>query len=242
MRHAPTTGAHFFFTTAPLPCPYLAGRTERRLVTELLLPLAPVMNDQLSMAGFRRSHTIAYTPVCEGCSACVSVRIPVREFRPNKTQRRIFNRNADVRADERPPVATPEQFRLFQAYITARHGDGDMAGMDDMDYRGLIEDTPVNSQVVEFRDGADTLVAACLVDRLACGLSAVYSFYDVEQEKRSLGVFMVLWLVERAREMGLDHVYLGYWVEGCRKMDYKRNYRPLEAYTPRGWERLDGTV
>lgn len=233
---------HFFFTTTPLPCPYLDGRTERRMVTELMGADAADLNDRLSLAGFRRSHTIAYTPVCDGCQACVSVRVPVKAFTPGRTQRRIANRNADLHAEVRAPVATREQYALFKAYIDTRHGDGDMALMGENDYRALVEETPVRSNLVEFRDHGGRLVAGCLVDKLCDGLSAVYSFFEPDQPNRSLGTYVVLWLIEEARRQNLDYVYLGYWVQGSPKMDYKRNFRPLEGYTPGGWKRLDGGV
>lgn len=238
MKQDAAQKTHFFFTTTPLPCPYLDGRTERRMVTELMGGNATDLNDRLSMAGFRRSHTIAYTPVCDACSACVSVRVPVRDFQPSKTQRRIWKRNADLVVTERPPLATQEQYSLFKSYIDTRHGDGDMALMGESDFRALVEETPVRSSLIEFRDAHGTLVAGCLTDRLRDGLSAVYSFFNVEQASRSLGTYVVLWLIDRARLQGLDYMYLGYWVQGSSKMDYKRNYRPLEGYTPGGWKRL----
>lgn len=241
MKHDAAQKTHFFFTTTPLPCPYLDGRTERRMVTELMGADAAQLNDRLSLAGFRRSHTIAYTPVCDGCQACVSVRVPVRDFRPGRTQRRIQNRNADLHIEDRAPIATREQYALFKSYIETRHGDGDMALMGEGDYRALVEETPVRSSLVEFREPDGRLVAGCLTDRLCDGLSAVYSFFDTDLQQRSLGTYVVLWLIERARLQGLDFVYLGYWVQGSPKMDYKRNFRPLEAYTPGGWQRLDGT-
>lgn len=238
MRHSPASRAHFFFTTTPLPCPYLSDHVERRMVTELLGPEAVELNDKLSLAGFRRSHTVAYAPVCDGCSACVSVRIPVADFTPSRTQRRIFARNNDLVGEERSAISTAEQYELFKHYIDTRHTDGDMALMGHSDYSALVEETPVNSNLIEFRNSEGQLVAGCLTDRLGDGLSAVYSFFDTEDARRSLGTYIVLWLVERARALNLDYVYLGYWVQGSQKMDYKRNYRPLEAYTSNGWKRL----
>lgn len=238
MHHETASKTHFFFTTTPLPCPYLADRIERRMVTELMGPDAKALNDKLSLAGFRRSHTIAYAPVCDGCSACVSVRVPVKDFVPSRTQRRIQTRNADLEVGERAAVASREQYELFKAYIDTRHGDGDMALMGHSDYRALVEETPVHSNLIEFRGDSGELLAGCLVDRLNDGLSAVYSFFSTADSSRSLGTFVVLWLIERARELELDYVYLGYWVQDSPKMDYKRNFRPLEAYTPDGWKRL----
>ncbi len=243
MKHDAAQKTHFFFTTTPLPCPYLYGRTERRMVTELMGPDASDLNDRLSLAGFRRSHTIAYTPVCDGCSACVSVRVPVRDFKPNKTQRKVMRLNEHLNIQERAPAATGEQYALFKRYIRARHGDGDMALMGEADYRALVEETLVRTGLIEYRDPDGRLVAGCLCDRLADGLSAVYSFFDPDLKSRSLGTYVILNLIERARIRGLDHVYLGYWVQGSPKMDYKRNFRPLEAYTPDGWKRLaDGVL
>lgn len=238
MRHDAAQKTHFFFTTTPLPCPYLDGRVERRMVTELMGRDAPGLGDRLSLAGFRRSHTVAYTPVCDGCSACVSVRVAVRDFTPNKTQRRVQRRNADLTGVECAPLATGEQYALFKSYIDARHSGGDMALMIDTDFRALVEETPVRSSLIEFRNADGHLVAGCLADRMNDGFSAVYSFFDPTLEKRSLGTYMVLWLIEHARMQGLDHLYLGFWVQGSPKMDYKRNFRPLEAFTPDGWKRL----
>lgn len=202
----------FFYTTAPLPCPYLAGRTERKVVTELSGTEAEALHDRLSRAGFRRSHNIAYSPVCPGCQACIPIRIDARAFEPDRTQRRIARANAGVQAADMPPRATAEQFALFNRYQKARHGDGDMAAMGFYDYRAMVEDTPISSSIVELRDGSDRLLGACLTDRLSDGLSAVYSFYEPGEEKRSIGTYIVLWLVGRARELRLPYVYLGYWV------------------------------
>lgn len=238
MKYDPLPNARFFFATAPLPCPYIAGRVERRVVTELAGGDAIVLHDALSLAGFRRSHGIAYAPACPGCQACVPVRILAPSFTPSRSQRRVWRRNAAFRAEEIPPRATREQYALFAAYQRSRHDDGDMAKMEQLDYQALIEDTPVDTVVVEFRERDGRLVAACLTDRVENGLSAVYSFYDPDLIARSLGTFMILWLVQRARELVLDYVYLGFWIRGCSKMSYKAKFKPLEAYTPEGWRPL----
>ncbi|MBW6396462.1 arginyltransferase [Roseomonas sp. HJA6] len=230
---------HFFYTTAPLPCPYLAGRTERKVVTELSGTDAEALHDRLSRAGFRRSHNIAYSPVCPGCQACIPIRIVVSAFEPDRTQRRIARANADITAAEMPARATAEQFALFNRYQKARHADGDMAAMGFYDYRAMIEDTPITTTVVELRDPTDRLVGACLTDRLSDGLSAVYSFYEPGEDKRSTGTFIVLWLVQRARELGLPYVYLGYWVPESRKMAYKARFRPSEVLMGGSWRVLN---
>ena len=228
----------FFYTTAPLPCPYLPGRTERKVVTEITGPGAEGLHDRLSRAGFRRSHNIAYAPVCPSCQACVPIRIPVARFQPDRTQRRNLRANAGIEGFELPARATAEQFHLFQRYQHARHGEGDMATMSFYDYRAMVEDTPIETSIVEYRDAEGTLVGACLTDRLGDGLSAVYSFFAPELERSSLGTYAVLWLIERARALGLPHVYLGYWVAESRKMAYKARFRPGEVLAGGAWRML----
>jgi arginyl-tRNA--protein-N-Asp/Glu arginylyltransferase len=238
MLHRPPRRPQFFYTTAPLPCPYLPGRTERKIVTELSGTEAEALHERLSRAGFRRSHNIAYAPVCPGCQACVPIRVVSEEFTPDRTQRRILRANADLTISEMPARATAEQFTLFQRYQKNRHADGDMAAMGYYDYRAMIEDTPISTGILEFRDARDRLVGACLTDWLADGLSAVYSFFDTDEDKRSLGTFAVLWLIGRARSLGLPYVYLGYWVPESRKMAYKARFRPSEILISGAWHRL----
>ena len=228
----------FFYTTAPLPCPYVAGRTERKVVTEIAGPEAETLHDRLSRAGFRRSHNIAYAPVCPSCQACIPIRIPVATFQPDRTLRRIAQANAMIEGYEVPARATAEQYQLFQRYQQARHGAGDMATMSFYDYRAMVEDTPIETFVIELRDPDDRMVAACLTDRLGDGLSAVYSYFAPGLERRSLGTFTILWLIERARTLGLPHVYLGYWVPESRKMAYKARFRPAEILMGGAWRML----
>ncbi|MFM7415501.1 MAG: arginyltransferase [Alphaproteobacteria bacterium] len=239
MLQRPPRRPQFFYTTAPLPCPYLPGRTERKIVTELSGTEAEALHERLSRAGFRRSHNIAYAPVCPGCQACVPIRVVSEDFTPDRTQRRILRANADLAVSEMPARATAEQFTLFQRYQKNRHADGDMAAMGYYDYRAMIEDTPISTGLLEFRDAQDRLLGACLTDWLADGLSAVYSFFDTDEEKRSLGTFAVLWLIGRARSLGLPYVYLGYWVPESRKMAYKARFRPSEILISGAWHRLD---
>ncbi|HIJ63104.1 MAG TPA: arginyltransferase [Rhodospirillaceae bacterium] len=239
MDHIPLKRPHFFFTTAPLPCPYIAGRLERKIVTELSGPDAEVLHEALSRAGFRRSHSIAYTPACPGCNACVAVRILVGDFRPNRTMRRVSRANEDLQARRVPSRATAEQYRLFARYQESRHAGGDMALMGFYDYRSMVEDSPVETYMVEFR-GADTVLqAVVLTDRMTDGLSAVYSFFDPAAERRSLGTYMILWLIDEARKLNLPFVYLGYWINESPKMAYKARFAPLEAFGSGGWRPLD---
>ncbi len=238
MTYKPPRRPQFFYTTAPLPCPYVSGRTERKVVTEICGADADLLHDRLSRAGFRRSHNIAYAPVCPGCQACVPIRICTGEFQPDRTQRRIARANATLEGFEVPARATAEQFQLFQRYQQARHAEGDMATMSFYDYRAMVEDTPIDTFIVEFRDTDDHLLGACLTDRLSDGLSAVYSFYASVEARRSLGTFAILWLIERARELRLPYVYLGYWVPESRKMAYKARFRPSEVLSRGTWRTM----
>jgi len=227
-----------FLLTREAPCPYLPGRRERKLVTELTGPDAGESYDLLSRAGFRRSHAVAYRPACQGCQACVPVRVPVASFVPGRSLRRVARRNAELIVALKPARATTEQFALFSRYLALRHGDGEMAGMGFADYRSMVEDTPIDSGVVELRQTDGNLVGCCLVDRSADGLSAVYSFFDPDRAADGLGNYVVLRLIEEAKRRNLPYVYLGYWISASRKMAYKIRFRPLEAFGPDGWARM----
>ena len=234
-RPIPAQQHRFFLGTRALPCPYIPGRTERKVVTDLATPNATDLYERLSRAGFRRSHSLAYRPACPGCNACVPVRIPVDELIWTKAFRRIANRNGDLTVKDMPAHATMEQYRLFVRYQRSRHTGGEMSTMGFRDYRAMVEDSPIDTRIIEFRDGDDNLVAVMLADRQADALSAVYSLFDPEQEKRSLGTYMVLWMIRRAEQMELPYVYLGYWIEESPKMAYKARFRPLEGLGPDGW-------
>jgi leucyl-tRNA---protein transferase len=232
-----------FYLTAPSACPYLPKREERKVFTHLIGRRAPALNDTLTQSGFRRSQTIAYRPACENCRACISVRVKVDEFRPSKSMRRVLRCNWDIVSGVVQTEPTSEQYALFRAYLDARHGDGGMADMTVLDYSMMVEDSHVETQLIEYRaldlDERGPLAGVCLTDVLADGLSMVYSFYEPEEEKRSLGTFMILDHIERAREFGLPHVYLGYWVQGSRKMAYKARFLPQERLGMNGWERVE---
>jgi arginyl-tRNA--protein-N-Asp/Glu arginylyltransferase len=237
-----------FYLTAPSPCPYLQGMEERKVFTHLVGRRAAALNDMLTQTGFRRSQTIAYRPACEQCRACVSVRVIVNDFQPTASMRRIAAANADLIGAIGPAKPTAEQYSLFRAYLEARHPDGGMADMSVLDYSMMIEDSHIDTRVIEYRRrgpdhfitkrGEGPLYAACLTDQLADGLSMVYSFFDPDEDRRSLGAFMILDHIEKARSLGLPHVYLGYWVEGSRKMAYKAAYLPQERLGLNGWVRV----
>jgi arginyl-tRNA--protein-N-Asp/Glu arginylyltransferase len=227
-----------FYRTAALPCPYLPGKIERKLVTELAGRHASVFYNELSRAGFRRSHHLAYRPACVGCNACVPVRIPVTDFTETKSLKRVRSLNRDLFPRPVEADATLEQFRLFQRYQRSRHTDSDMAAMTFGDYQAMIEDSPVPTKMIELRAADGTLFGTGLYDPLDDGLSAVYSSFDPEQVKRSLGTLLVLALIDEARRKKLAYVYLGYWIGGSAKMSYKARFRPLEALGPKGWQPL----
>lgn len=238
-----------FFLTAPSPCPYLEGKFERKVFTHLVGDKAPEMNDLLTQGGFRRSQNIAYRPACENCRACVSVRILAEEFRPTRNMKRVMQRNADLIGYEHPAEPSTEQYSLFRKYLDSRHRRGGMSDMTVLDYAMMVEDSHVNTNVVEYRrrgpdsfmsgQGTGDLLAVSLTDRMSDGLSMVYSFFDTEAADRSLGTYMIVDHIQRARAAGLPHVYLGYWVQGSQKMEYKIRFKPQEHLGPKGWQPPD---
>ncbi len=240
-----TSPTPMFYSSRLRSCPYLPDRRERTVATKLAGSGARDLYDIASRTGFRRSHDILYRPACPECDACVPVRVLAREFETSKSMRRVLAVNADVECgdvefSERPPRASEEQYRLFMRYLWSRHGDGGMHRMDFEDYRAMVEDSPVQTALAEFRSPAGALVGALLADRLGDGLSAVYSFFDPELSRQSLGTYMVLRLIERTRRLDLPYVYLGYWIAQSPRMAYKARFRPLEALRPEGWRALEG--
>jgi len=234
-RSGDVAGQWMFHVLRENPCPYLPGRLERKLMTRIDGEDATAFYSLLSQSGFRRSHIFAYRPACHGCSACVPVRVKVADFRPSRTQRRLIRRNRDLEAKEIPAVARKEHYALFQSYVLARHCDGEMADMRFEDYRGMIEDTHLDTRLSEYRLPSGALAAVCLTDWLGDGGSAVYSFFDPRLSQRSLGTWMILDLIDCARQRGLAYAYLGYWIENAPKMAYKARFRPLEGLGSDGW-------
>ncbi|WP_031549911.1 arginyltransferase [Parvularcula oceani] len=234
------TGNREFYLTSPSPCPYVKGQRERKVFTFLGGEGAASLNALLSQRGFRRSQNIAYLPACDGCSACKPVRVPVAGF-DERPWRRTLRRNADLIRAARPPRTTSEQFSLLRAYLDARHADGGMSEMTVLDYAQMVEQTPVDTLLIEYRQPKDEggeLMACALTDRLEDGLSMVYSFFEPEAPRRSLGSFMIADHVAYARQLGLPYVYLGYWIDGSPKMDYKRRFGPLEVLGGGQWQPL----
>ncbi len=243
MRHTLPIAPQFY-VTAPQPCPYLAGRMERKLFTALQGESAEKLNDTLSKQGFRRSQNVLYRPSCADCQACLSARIRVADFVPTRSQRRTVKRNNTLRRDPTSPWATEDQYALFRRYLDSRHADGGMADMDIFEFAAMIEETPVRSRVIEYSDAPRPgerrreLVAVCLTDVLDDGVSMVYSFYEPDRDRDSLGTYIILDHIEIAREAGLPYVYLGYWVPGSRKMGYKAKFNALEIYKGGRWQEI----
>jgi arginine-tRNA-protein transferase len=245
MRHT-LPQSHQFYVTAPQPCPYLPGKVERKLFTALQGDGACHLNDVLSHQGFRRSQNVLYRPSCAGCSACLSARIVVSGFTPSRSQRRVMRRNAGLERVARSPWATEAQYHLFRRYLDARHATGGMADMDMSEFAAMIEESPVKSRVIEYyrpRQGnlPRQLAAVCLTDALSDGLSMVYSFFEPGLQRDSLGSYIILDHVALAMESKLPYVYLGYWVPGSAKMDYKSRFRPLEIFAEGRWAALGET-
>lgn len=234
-----------FYLTAPAPCPYLDGQMERKVFTHLVGERARIAHDELSQGGFRRSQNIAYRPACETCRACTATRVLADRFEPTRSMRRIAKRNNDLVGNIVQNTPTSEQYSLFRRYIDSRHGEGGMAGMSVLDYAMMVEDSHVDTQMIEYRrQGPDTgingkgvgdLLAVVLYDRLSDGHSMVYSFFDPSEDKRSIGTFLILDHIDRVRLEGLKYCHLGYWVEGSSKMEYKSRFLPQERLQPTGW-------
>lgn len=256
MYHA--SNAPQFYLSPPSPCPYIDGRQERKIFTHLIGNHAHALNDVLTQGGFRRSQTIAYRPACENCQACISVRIVVDAFQPSKSFKRILRHNQDLDGTFSSAVPTVEQYNLFYRYLETRHTDGGMTEMNALDYAMMVEDSSVDTAIIEYRrrtplfsldetnltysyngdGGQNHLYAVTLTDILSDGLSMVYSFFDPDQTQRSLGTFMILDHIRRARVLGLPYLYLGYWIENSKKMAYKARFYPQEQLGPHGWVRV----
>lgn len=225
-----------FYRTRPFPCSYLPGREETRVLTEISGEMAAGgFFEFLQHYGFRRSQRYLYRPACDGCTACIPVRIPVARFAPSRTMRKLHKLNHDLRASFEPARASAELFDLFERYQHQRHGDSDMALMSYEEFRLLIEESPVKTGLLQLRDETGRLWACGLTDLGQDSLSAVYSFYEPDTPTRSLGTFLVQALVAEAVQRGLTYLYLGYWIEDCRKMSYKARFSPLELFDGHRW-------
>ncbi|HHL42679.1 MAG TPA: arginyltransferase [Hellea balneolensis] len=224
-----------FYITLPAPCPYLPGETERKIFTPLDSFLGPQLNDYLTHSGFRRSQNVIYRPACENCRACQSLRVKAQEFKLTPSFRRVLKINSDLSRKVVEAIATNEQYELLVSYLNARHPGGGMTDMDFERYEMMVEDCAANTEIFEYRDSDDRLIAACITDNLRDGLSMVYSFFDPNLSKRGLGNFMILDHLRVCKSIGFAHLYLGYWVKNSHKMRYKSRYKPFEILGTNGW-------
>ena len=223
-----------FYLTSSYPCSYLPERTARSQVVTPAHMVNTVAYNQLIQAGFRRSGLFTYRPLCGECTACVPVRVMVNEFMPNRTQKRSMKRNVMLDVTMTAPYFDPEHFELYQRYQAARHAGGGMDHDDREQYVHFLVGSHVDTHLLVFREGKQ-LQMVSVVDRVADGLSAVYTFFNPALPARSFGVFNVLWQINLARQLELPYLYLGYWVDGSRKMVYKQQYQPLQGLINGDW-------
>jgi len=240
MNRDPGTGRPIaLYLTGEHPCSYLPERGARTLFVDPLARVNAATFQSLLEQGFRRSGSHIYRPACRGCAACISLRIPVDGFEPNRSQRRNLRLNAaEVRVTGRPATFEPEHFALYRRYLQARHPEGSMAEGTSENYRDfLIDPWGGETRLLEFRLGT-RLMAVAVTDLTPGGLSAVYTFFDPELSERAPGTFAILCQIQAAKALRLPYLYLGYWIEACGKMSYKSRFRPLEAWNGREWERF----
>ena len=231
-------GIELLFATPSHTCSYLPGRRATTLVVNPRQTGDSLLYDQLSQVGFRRSGDLIYRPQCGSCQACIPVRIPVTQFEPRRSQRRTWCANQDLRASLHPPVLRDEHFQLYQRYLQRRHRDSQMLQSGRQQTMEVLTSPWSNTFFCEFRS-QQQLLAVAVLDRLCNGLSAVYTFFDPDFTGRGLGVFALLWTIAECRRLGLDWLYLGYWIEGCATMHYKMHYRPQERFVNSQWTRYD---
>ncbi len=225
------------YATNEHPCSYLAGKKATTVFIDPGADIDQPLYTHLSDIGFRRSGSHLYRPHCAQCSACVPVRIPVAELEPNRKQRRCLRNNADLKISLTETIDTDEHYELYERYISLRHYDGDMYPPNREQFTSFLSDEWGVTRYIEFRKN-NRLIAVSVCDELETGYSAVYTYFEPDETKRSLGSYAILYLCEKAKERGLGYVYLGYWIKQCRKMNYKTEYRPLEAYMNDRWHRV----
>lgn len=225
-----------FFSTQPAPCPYLKDKMEVKLAVDICGSRSQQWLNVLSRSGFRRSHSVCYIPACSDCQACISVRLSVADFSLAKKMSKTLRQNKNLDISLIPNIATAEQYSLFSAYLERRHTESEMNSMFFEEYRAMIEDAPVNSCLMEVRDSQSGLLQGLmLIDVMDDGASAVYSFFNPELEKKSIGTFMILKLIEAVASQKLPYVYLGYMIKELPNMAYKMRFQPLEYYHNGQW-------
>ena len=226
-----------FFATQPHECSYLPEKKATTLFMDPEASLNKSLYSALADMGFRRSGQHIYRPHCNECQACIPIRIPVHQFEIRRTQKKVCNRNADLTVLKKDARYTDEYYQLYQKYIDTCHKDGDMYPASVEQFCNFLAESPEFCQFYEFRLNGE-LIAVCVVDTLDTGLSAIYTFYDPEHSRRSLGRYCILWLIEETRKQSYDYLHLGYWIKNCRKMSYKVEYRPTQLYINQHWSEL----
>ncbi|MEA3413008.1 MAG: arginyltransferase [Pseudomonadota bacterium] len=230
-------GSLKLFLTPAFECGYFSGREASNTVVDPTATLTPQIYGELLDIGFRRSGDHVYRPRCPGCDACIPVRVPASAFTPSRSQRRNLRLNAGLRTIPKAPTFEDEHFALYRAYQHVRHPGGGMDNPQAEDYRRFLFCDWAETLLVEFRD-EDRLVGVAVCDLVPRGISAVYTWFDPAESRRGIGTLAVLWQIEQARRRGQPWVYLGYWISGHDKMDYKTRFRPIEEYRGNHWERL----
>jgi len=220
------------------PCDYLPDQLSSSQFIDPSLPLTTAIYSLLAEQGFRRSGGQIYRPMCQNCSACVATRLPVAQFKPSRNQRRILKKNSDITTSIHPARYDDEYYELYIRYLQSRHTGGSMAKSSPTDFCDFLTSDWCDCAFIEYRID-EKLVALAVTDILDEGFSALYTFFDPELASRSLGVFSVLKQIEMANQAGKKWLYLGYWIESCQKMSYKRNYQPLEGYKDNRWQKID---
>ncbi len=228
-----------FYATPEHECSYLEGLEAKTLFVDPQEVITSEAYSQLSDLGFRRSGKHIYRPYCSNCHACISVRVNGRLFTPSKSQKRIFNKNKDLQVMVVPPQFTDEYYALYEKYINTRHSDGDMYPPTPEQFSAFLIEGGQKGCFYEFRDPTGKLLALAVTDYLTSGLSAIYTFFDPEEERRSLGSFAILWQLKEVKRLELEYLYLGYWIRECQKMSYKVAYNPLEMLLHGQWILVD---
>ncbi|MEH6628200.1 MAG: arginyltransferase [Motiliproteus sp.] len=227
-----------FYATPDHPCSYLNNRQAKTLFVDPKAVLEQSGYSVLSDLGFRRSGPHVYRPHCSGCNACISARIPVQQFRTTKNQKRVLRTNQDLRLEITRPHFSDQLYGLYEDYINARHADGDMHPPSPEQFESFLVNSEQNTYFYQFHCGSD-LLAVAVVDQLDQGLSAIYTFFNPNESKRSLGRFCILQQIQAAQNLELPFLYLGYWIKGCQKMDYKIEYRPIQLLFDGHWAQMD---
>ena len=225
-----------FFMTKETTCPYLKNKSEKRLVTDL--NNNPFLFDELSISGFRRIENWMYRPSCQNCSECKSYRINIKKFLLTKSLKRIRKNNTEVKVLLKKNIKTKKYYNLFSSYQNNRHTGSSMSFMTFEDFKSMIETSPINTQLYEFRNNKNKLIGLMLFDYQKDGLSAVYSFYDIELKKNGLGNYMILELIELGKKLNLKYIYLGYYIKNAERMNYKLKFKEGELFSDGKWTKI----